>query len=153
MGREIEFRAWDKKKKWMDDDFYLHSDGRAFDRASRTYDTPNLEIERTDDLVIMQFTGLRDKNGVKIFEGDILNYYRSDKSLNFTGKIMHSLDHSQALNRNQDRNISDEDEGFLSTYGLVCNKNYFMALCHYCRPYEYMEVIGNIHQHPHLLEE
>ena len=43
--REIKFRAWDKKLKFIHDDVYISAEGVAYTTAHRTYDTPNTEID------------------------------------------------------------------------------------------------------------
>jgi len=79
--RELKFRAWDKMRNSMDDEVYIFCDGTIHDQAERLYDTPNTEIEQAYDLIIMQSTGLKDKNGVYIFEGDIVESRFFDKSI------------------------------------------------------------------------
>ena len=58
--REIKFRAWDRKSKQMLDESWLG-------------DNSYYSIFLNEDLQIMQYTGLKDKNGKEIYEADILN--------------------------------------------------------------------------------
>lgn len=69
--REIKFRAWDMKKKQMltifdssvGSDWYLPS--------------------WKENYKVMQYTGLTDKNGTEIYEGDIISYNKSREVVYF----------------------------------------------------------------------
>ena len=83
-----------------------------------------------EDVVLMQSTGLHDKHGVEIFEGDIVEIIYDGKP--FTGVVVYDLGETdfKATNNRED-------------YG-----NNFQ----YLTVGESIEVIGNIQQHPELLE-
>ena len=123
--RDIEFRAWDKVNQWMDDDFWIGADGLIYDYPKRSYDTPNVEIEKTNNFIIMQYTGLKDKNGTKVFEGDFI------KTKHGNLKVIYSEDIAafEAVSKSGSRSL----------YGYQKEKD--------------IEVVGNIHEHSHLLEQ
>ena len=61
------FRAWDKRENnWVDYPIYIDANGDIY------WEHYEMGLQEADDLIVMQYTGLKDKRGVQIFEGDVV---------------------------------------------------------------------------------
>jgi len=76
--REIKFRGWNKRSKIMVDDIKLFAPGSTY----------NLNDAFDPDMIVLplQYTGLKDKNGKEIYEGDIILALHQDDW--YKGKIV-----------------------------------------------------------------
>ncbi|AVK85292.1 hypothetical protein C3943_18050 [Lysinibacillus sp. B2A1] len=123
MSREIKFRAWDEIGEWMGDVTSIDFDERTIFMTTRCIDDENcFELDKTP---VMQYTGLKDKNGKEIFEGDIIT------GKGIQGVIKWIPEHCGFL--------IHEEMG----YTFIDAGN---------APATSYEVIGNIYEHPELLE-
>lgn len=119
MNREIKFRAWDKEQKYMFE---------IFDNNSGNWFLPKWK----DRYEVMQYTGLKDKNGVEIYEGDIFEVLNSYEK-RFKVWVEYCEKYAQFVIRSSSFIYDYEPLGDLRGKDI--------------------EVIGNVTDNPELLEE
>lgn len=71
MQREIKFRIWDKndeRMKYADIEYFDDMIGFRFGHRG-------FEEDDNNDIVIMQYSGLKDNNGKDVYEGDIIRRF------------------------------------------------------------------------------
>ncbi len=118
--KEIKFRAWNRKRKKFIKNLIV-----------RFFPDGNIEIKQYKSgnvitkFILMQFTGLKDKNGKEIYEGDFLLTTKGMKPFLVKDIRMDTLTIARMIKERQDK------------------PNYFTPI----------EVIGNIYENPELLEE
>lgn len=144
MSREIKFRGKDETlKKWLYGDLLQYNDGSVYiGERSKTftddgYQSPDYStLLGIDEETIGQFTGLHDKNGKEIYEGDIL---------------MCIGERNDNKGRKYYRKVLFDNGAFGMT---VPEYKCISALCnHVVNGKLNWEVIGNIYDNPELLEE
>lgn len=127
--REIKFRAWDIENKQMVYDietleFNSYGVSKVTNQNDDWFFVKQKEFISFPNCELMQFTGLKDKNGVDIYEGDILashrHYFYSPGVVVF------------------------EDRGWKIEFGVES---------HFCvdSVWESVEVVGNIHDNPEMI--
>jgi uncharacterized phage protein (TIGR01671 family) len=139
MSREIKFRAWRKVIKTMqyfDTIAFLESSDDVLTYTKQPSEEPHGIDELTDD-VLMQYTGLKDKNGKEIYEGDILEFNDFD-SLRTGGHTEDNIIRNKVCFSCGTWIVKTEN-GFYDLYSAIVND-------------EELEVIGNIYENQELLK-
>lgn len=123
----IKFRAWDKELQTMLDVSLIDFKKRVLVGEHWKFGETN--FMSFDDIKLMQSTGLKDKNGKEIFEGDIVDYKGREAVVKWHGSYASFI--YRFVDGLQER-VSEWDPLFLACYNF--------------------EVISNIYENPELLE-
>lgn len=135
MSKELKIRAWNNKDKiWaIGSEVYLRLDGKSI--AEIVSDKLAIcRVDNNEDIVIEQYTGLKDKNGKEVYEGDIIKqtwFNGDDGDITIIGVVGF-----------------DEEEASFGIVQTIQKTNE-----QYSGFYSQREVIGNIHENSNLLKE
>lgn len=149
--REIKFRAWDDEAKTWLFGYELpnlggfHMEGEVVLMGEWGAEMWNrISTDRADTLKLMQYTGLKDKNGVEIYEGDIL------ARKNVTVWEQYTDSKGDKWNRMTDKKTDHIASVFYdSSKAAFATGNSHLWLA---GNYPDIEVIGNIYATPELLK-
>ena len=133
--REIKFRAWLKEDKKMENVKTMDFTDKTI-RCLKKNEFINAYLLRRvsfDDVELMQYTGVKDKNDKEIYEGDIIKY-----KFPYNIRLKH-ISPVKFLETEASFGIKDRYGNEIPLYTISAN-NYF-------------EVIGNIYENKNLLEE
>lgn len=137
--RTIKFRVWDNNYKYMNykvlvgvyGEWEKVKNDKNYSACSMWIEPKNVDYKCEPywahfepyhkDIKLMQYTGLKDKNGKEIYEGDILRNYGNDI---------------------EDWVVSYEEGKFIGIFDNVCEDLYEI---------HDFEVIGNIYENPELI--
>ncbi|MCK9320322.1 YopX family protein [Methanoculleus sp.] len=124
--RQIKFRCWVLEKNDFEDINEIKYDACGYFQYLQTYEGDHYDLE---EIVLLQYTGLKDKNGKEIYEGDIVEWSLKGKGTQkYRGVVWYSV----------------EDAGFL--YGVNGKSGYI--------PSDIIDgkVIGNVCENPKMLK-
>lgn len=125
-----EFRAWTEEGKAMYYDVYPFKDGTLL----LSYDGIAFDEVPASDFILMQSTGLKDKNGKEIFEGDVVKYEVGCNT--YTEEVAYDKNFAGF-------GVKDAKANLVFTFGEIAEDIGIISL----------EVVGNIYKNSELLGE
>ena len=152
--KELEFRVWSDYWKKYATEAELYMDGLG-DAVFETED--GIPHHENTDLIIELFTGLKDKNGKEIYEGDIIHiepFFKKKGAKRFKRENPYS-NPIAVVEWDEEEAAFDENhyvKGKFDCGGLLFEMTSEWECLEGTRRHN-VTVIGNIHENPELLEK
>ena len=146
MQDRFRFRAWIKKEQRYSWFLNLFNCGKGSNYEVEDYDEQgnHYTMYNPDEVILEQCTGLKDKNGKLIYEGDIVKIIdKSSRKEPFIGVVEYTKIASFEANCNG---------LYMYLHESKTDENISMVEKIFCTSLREIEVIGNIHENPELLE-
>jgi uncharacterized phage protein (TIGR01671 family) len=127
---------------------YFFTDGLNYEEGLKVMEAELKEHEeRLQKIILMQYTGLKDKNGKEIYEGDVVEY----QYLNTLEQEVRKAEVKLLSIGDVNRNITAYYPFCYSISGSYKERDREITEC-YLTPANDCEVIGNIYENPELLK-
>lgn len=134
----IKFRAWDIRKNVMREVVVIHFN-KASNVSGASYWSEDMELKSLHGnyIKLMQYTGLKDSNGVEIYEGDVVRVTHDEYFIDEVCTVVWGLDNNDTYPAFHMPELDTESNSFSEVFNV---DGYFV------------KVIGNIYQNKELLE-
>lgn len=123
------FRIWDNLKNcWHRNNsqaIHIFGENTLMGCLDIRQDGSRVKLLELNDLIEMQFTGLKDKNGIEIYESDLLKYESED------GYVIYTVEWNDKSAAFTSVNRTNEDAGYIG-YRTICGS-------------QIPEIVGNIY--------
>jgi len=153
MNRTIKFRAWDahESKMWNENNVAPCAGKAMLYEGSTYHEEPHHEFVDRPQFILMQFTGLTDKHGMEIYEGDIVNDFGGGVWKQCRAKKCEHEEKGLHYTAPEDRTRLGVIQFSEGVFGVKTDAMDYVYTPRPLGSSKNWQVIGNIYENPELL--